>query len=140
MQPLTFSGNYQLIAGHGRKLTAILLGLKDVPVIRVGHLVEAELRAYRIADNKLTELGEWDGAMLRDEIAALLAEDFDLSLLEITDEDLDALLRGRGRGRHPRTAGHAGAGCGRPLATWFTPPDLWRQHILGRRRAVAGAM
>jgi DNA modification methylase len=62
-------------------------------VIRLGHLDEAERRAYRIADNKLTELGEWDEAMLRDEIAVLLAEDFDLSLLGIADEDLDALLR-----------------------------------------------
>jgi len=70
-----------------------ILGLKDVPVIRLSHLDEAERRAYRIADNKLTELGEWDEAILRDEIAGLLAEDFDLSLLGITDEDLDALLR-----------------------------------------------
>jgi hypothetical protein len=64
-----------------------------VHVIRLSHLDEAERRAYRIADNKLTELGEWDEAMLRDEITGLLAEDFDLSLLGITDEDLDALLR-----------------------------------------------
>jgi hypothetical protein len=53
-------------------------------------------RAYRIADKKLTELGEWDEAMLRDEIAGLLAEDFDLSLLGATDEDRDALLRDPG--------------------------------------------
>ena len=62
-------------------------------MIRLGHLDEAERRAYRIADNKLTELGEWDEALLRDEIAGLLAEDFDLSLLGITEDDLDALLR-----------------------------------------------
>ena len=62
-------------------------------MIRLSHLDEAERRTYRIADNKLTELGEWDEAMLRDEIAGLLAEDFDLSLLGIADEDLDALLR-----------------------------------------------
>ncbi|MFT7057682.1 MAG: hypothetical protein ACJASV_000181 [Pseudorhodobacter sp.] len=47
----------------------------------------------QFADNKLTELGEWDEAMLCDEIAGLLAEDFDLSLLGITDDDLDALQR-----------------------------------------------
>jgi ParB-like chromosome segregation protein Spo0J len=83
----------ELIAGHGRVLAAIMLGLTHVLVIRLGHLDEAERRAYRIADNKLTELGEWDEAMLRDEIAGLLTEDFDLSLLGIADEDLDALLR-----------------------------------------------
>ena len=50
----------ELIAGHGRVLAATMLGLKDVPVIRLGHLDETERRAYRIADNKLTELGDWD--------------------------------------------------------------------------------
>ena len=70
-----------------------MLGLTEVPVIRLGHLDETERRAYRIADNKLTELGEWDEATLRDEIAGLLAEDFDLTLLGITDDDLDALLQ-----------------------------------------------
>lgn len=91
--PCMVADDGELIAGHGRVLAATMLGLKDVPVIRLGHLDEAERRAYRIADNKLTELGEWDEAMLRDEIAGLLAEDFDLSLLGITDDDLDALLQ-----------------------------------------------
>ena len=91
--PCLVADDGELIAGHGRVLAAIMLGLKDVPVIRLGHLDEAERRAYRIADNRLTELGKWDEAMLRDEVAGLLTEDFDLSLLGITDEDLDALLR-----------------------------------------------
>ena len=91
--PCMFADVGELIAGHGRVLAAAMLGLKDVPVIRLSHLDEAECRAHRIADNKLTELGEWDEAMLRDEIAGLLTDDFDLSLLGITDEDLDALLR-----------------------------------------------
>lgn len=81
--PCMVADDGELIAGHGRVLAATMLGLTDVPVIRLGHLDEAERRAYRIADNKLTELGEWDEAVLRDEIAGLLAEDFDLSLLGI---------------------------------------------------------
>ena len=91
--PCMVADDGELIAGHGRVLAAAMLGLKDVPVIRLSHLDEAERRAYRIADNKLTELGEWNEAVLREEIAGLLAEDFDLSLLGIADEDLDALLR-----------------------------------------------
>jgi hypothetical protein len=51
------------------------------------------VRACRIADSKLTEIGDWDEAVLRDDIAGLVAEDFDLSWLGITDEDLNALLR-----------------------------------------------
>jgi len=91
--PCMVADDGELIAGHGRVLAATMLGLTEVPVIRLGHLGEAERRAYRIADNKLTEMGDWDDAVLRDEIAGLLAEDFDLSLLGITDEDLDALLQ-----------------------------------------------
>lgn len=48
----------ELIAGHGRVLAATKLGLTEAPVIVLGHLTEAQRRAYRIADNKLTELGE----------------------------------------------------------------------------------
>jgi hypothetical protein len=91
--PCMVAEDGELIAGHGRVLAATLLGLTGVPVIRLSHLDEAERRAYRIADNKLTELGDWDEAMLRDEIAGLLAEDFDLSLLGFDDADLDALLQ-----------------------------------------------
>jgi ParB-like chromosome segregation protein Spo0J len=72
--PCMVADDGELIAGHGRVLAAAMLGLTDVPVIRLGHLDEAERRAYRIADNKLTELGEWDEALLRDEIAGLLAD------------------------------------------------------------------
>ena len=91
--PCMVADDGELIAGHGRVLAATMLGLSEVPVIRLGHLDEAERRAYRIADNKLTEMGDWDEVVLRDEIAGLLAEDFDLTLLGITDEDLDALLQ-----------------------------------------------
>ena len=68
----------ELIAGHGRVLAATQLGLTEAPVIVLGHLTEAQRRAYRIADNRLTELGTWDEALLSAELNDLLAEDFDL--------------------------------------------------------------
>lgn len=45
-----------------------MLRLKDMPVIRLSHLDEAERRAYRFTDNKLTELGKWDESMLRAQV------------------------------------------------------------------------
>ena len=66
-----------MIAGHGRVLAAAQLGLDEAPVIVLGHLTEAQRRAYRIADNKLTELGSWDEALLLEELRGLMAEDFD---------------------------------------------------------------
>ena len=63
--PCLVAADGELIAGHGRVLAAARLGLAEAPVIVLGHLTEAQRRAYRIADNKLTELGEWDEALLR---------------------------------------------------------------------------
>ena len=51
--PCMVADDGELIAGHGRVLAAAMLGLKDVPVIRLSHLDEAERRACRIAANKL---------------------------------------------------------------------------------------
>ena len=83
----------EVIAGHGRILAATELGLTEAPVIVLGHLTEAQRRAYRIADNKLTELGGWDDALLAAELKELLADEFDLSLTGIEDGELDRLLR-----------------------------------------------
>ncbi|MEL0436700.1 site-specific DNA-methyltransferase [Phycobacter sp. K97] len=86
----------ELIAGHGRVLAATQIGLTDAPVIVLGHLTEAQRRAYRLADNKLTELGSWDEALLSAELQELLAEDYDVSLIGFDDSELDALLAGEG--------------------------------------------
>jgi len=90
--PVLVATDGELIAGHGRVLAAAQLGLTEAPVIILGHLTEAQRRAYRIADNKLTELGGWDEALLLQELQALLAEDFDLGLIGIPEDELDALL------------------------------------------------
>jgi len=133
--PCLVADDGELIAGHGRVLAAGALGLTEAPVIRLGHLDEAERRAYRIADNKLTELGEWDEAMLRDEIAGLLAEDFDLDLLGFSDEDLNALLQ------NPETVSDDGAVEGEddipepPVNPVSVAGDLWQ---LGSHRLICG--
>ena len=90
--PVLVAEDGELIAGHGRLLAAQRLGLDEVPVIQLGHLTEDERRAYRIADNKLTEMGEWDEAILADELASLAEESFDLEALGFTSTDLDRLL------------------------------------------------
>ena len=92
VNPVLIAEDGTLIAGHGRVLAATQLGLTEAPVIVLGHLTEAQRRAYRIADNKLTELGTWDEALLSAELNDLLAEDFDLSLVGFSDGELDKLL------------------------------------------------
>ena len=90
--PVLVSGDGEVIAGHGRIMAAAQLGLTEVPVIILDHMSEAQRRAYRIADNKLTELGAWDEALLSKELQDLLGEDYDLSLIGFDDGELDRLL------------------------------------------------
>jgi len=128
----------ELIAGHGRVLAATQLGLTEAPVIVLGHLTEAQRRAYRIADNKLTELGSWDDALLSAELNELLAEDFNLSLVGFSDGELDKLLA-----YVPEVDGEESGGAGAPPVTIPEPPrnpvsrtgDLW---ILGDHRLLCG--
>jgi ParB-like chromosome segregation protein Spo0J len=53
--PVLIDARDEVIAGHGRLAAAKLLGLKEVPTIRLEDLSEAEVRAYVIADNRLAE-------------------------------------------------------------------------------------
>jgi len=67
-----------IVAGHGRVMAARRLGLAHVPIVRLEHLTETQRRAYVIADNQLALNAGWDEDMLRVELRALQAEDFDL--------------------------------------------------------------
>ena len=81
-----------VIAGHGRLLAARELGITEVPVIRLGHLSDAEARALRIADNRLTDRSTWDDELLAAELARLEEDCFDLSLTGFDESEIDGLL------------------------------------------------
>jgi ParB/RepB/Spo0J family partition protein len=55
--PIIVDAKGIIVAGHGRLMAARRLGLKRVPVIRVEHLTPAQVKAFRIADNRVSELG-----------------------------------------------------------------------------------
>jgi DNA modification methylase len=90
--PILVDTNAGIIAGHGRLLAARKLGLKEVPVIVLDHLSDAQKRAYVIADNQLALNAGWNDELLGIELAALQAEDFDVSLIGFADEELARLL------------------------------------------------
>ena len=90
--PVMVSDEDEIVAGHGRLLAAQYLGLTEVPVIRLGHLTPEQVSAYRIADNRLSELSGWDDELLAAELHALNATGFDLDLTGFEGEDLDRLL------------------------------------------------
>lgn len=81
-----------IIAGHGRLLAAKKAGLCEVPVIVLGHLSDTQRRALVIADNKLALNAGWDDGLLAAELEALRADDFDMSLVGFSDDELSDLL------------------------------------------------
>jgi ParB family chromosome partitioning protein len=81
--PVLVDNDNGIIAGHGRVMAAQKLGLAEVPCIRLGHLTDAQRRAYILADNRLSETdgSAWDVDMLKLELADLGELDFDLELV-----------------------------------------------------------
>lgn len=75
--PIIVDKDLVIIAGHTRLKAAKLLGLKEVPVVVASDLSEAQTRAYRLADNKIGELAEWDDDLLQEELDAL-EDEFDM--------------------------------------------------------------
>ena len=92
--PLLVDGAGNVIAGHGRLEAAKLLGLSEVPSIRIDTMSEAEKRAYIIADNRLAEKAGWDDALLSLELQFLVDSDldFDLELTGFETGEIDVLL------------------------------------------------
>ena len=80
--------NNIVVEGHGRLLAAQKLGLKEVPIVRLDHLTEAQRKAYTIVHNQLTMNTGNDLDILNAELEALEAEDIDMSVfgLELPDD------------------------------------------------------
>lgn len=93
--PILIDGKGEIIAGHGRLMAALKLGLKEVPCIELGHLSEAQKRAYRIADNKVSRKSFFDMEAVAKEIQAIaeLDVDFDLALTGFDSGELEDLLK-----------------------------------------------
>ena len=89
LNPVLIDASYNVIAGHGRILAAKKLGLDEVPCLFVEGLTEAQRKAYILADNRLSELGEWDMELVMGELAELdeLGFDTELTGFEFPEDD-----------------------------------------------------
>lgn len=74
-QPIVIDSNQVIIAGHTRWKAAKKLGLKEVPCVLADDLTPEQVKAYRLADNKVAEASEWDYDLLDDELADIDALD-----------------------------------------------------------------
>ena len=132
--PVLIDGQDQIVAGHGRVAAAKLLGIDEVPTIRLEYMSEVEIRAYVIADNRLAELADWDDEILAIELQALVELDFDVEVTGFETAEIDLLIDGLDApgaddegDRIPEVD---------PSASRVTQAgDLWR---LGRHRLLCG--
>lgn len=90
-QPIVVDKDFVIIKGHGRRLAAMQMGLKTVPVIVRDDLTPTQVKAARIADNKLAET-DWDDELLRQELEALEQFNYDLADLGFDESELENLL------------------------------------------------
>ena len=92
-QPIVVDREGVIIVGHVRLRAAKKLGLTHVPVHVAANLTPAQVRAYRLMDNRSHEEVEWDMAMLGAELLELKDLDIDMFLTGFNGRELDSLLR-----------------------------------------------
>jgi DNA modification methylase len=82
-----------IIAGHARVEAAKLIGMSDVPTVRVDHLTPAQIRAFVVADNRLAEVAGWDRELLALELQELSIElNFDVTVTGFETAEVDLLI------------------------------------------------
>lgn len=132
--PVLIDRDRTILAGHGRVEAAKLLGLGQVPCLRIETMSVAEKRAYVIADNKLALNAGWDEALLASELQGLLADDidFDIGITGFSIAEVDTLIEGlvpveMGDPADDRLPDAVPPRC--------RPGDLW---LLGQHRLICG--
>lgn len=89
-QPIVVDNGGVIIAGHTRYKAAKKLGYKEVPIVVADKLTEEQVNAYRLADNKVGELAEWDDAELSEELNKIL--DINMADFGFKDEPISNVL------------------------------------------------
>ena len=128
-QPIVVDKENVIIAGHTRLLAAQKLGMDKVPV-HVADLSDAQAKAYRLADNRISEDADWDIDLLGLEIRELDDLGFDLDLTGFDNTELANLLIDLDLGEADEDAVPEP-----PEEPISKPGDLW---ILGEHRLLCG--
>jgi DNA modification methylase len=93
--PILITRKGEVIAGHGRLLACGELGWTEVPTLCLDHLTPAQIRAFRIADNKLVENAAWDDQLLAQQLKdlSLIGLDFSLELTGFEMGEIDLRIQ-----------------------------------------------
>jgi ParB-like chromosome segregation protein Spo0J len=128
--PVLVDESGSLIAGHGRILAARQLGITEIPTMMARGWTDAQVKAYRLADNQLALNAAYDPELLRLELGELNLGGFDLRLTGFGDLELKDILAKRTEGlTDPDDAPPV------PEHPVTRTGDLW---LLGRHRLLCG--
>lgn len=134
--PVLIDAQLRVIAGHGRLRACELLGITEVPTIQLEHLSEHQVRAFMIADNRLTENAQWDDQLLGEQLKILSEAEIDFTLEATGFEmgEIDVFIENL----TPAAAGKsdsADAVVEPSTVNVSQPGDLWE---LGKNRLLCG--
>lgn len=140
VSPIIVDEDNNILAGHARHEAARLASLSSLPVVRVDGLTDTQKRAYRIADNKIAELAEWDFSALADELKTLSdpALGIDITATGFETGAIDALIIGQAPSKDATTGmdeadQQPASDPDRPIVSRLG--DLWK---LGPHRLLCG--
>jgi ParB-like chromosome segregation protein Spo0J len=133
--PVLVNAENQIVCGHGRVEAAKLLGLGEVPVLRVSHLSVTDQRAYSIADNRLAELARWDHDALAIELQALIDLDFAVDVTGFDIGEIELMLHDQDEDEtgDDKTAAKTASSASGPIVS--RAGDVWR---LGAHQLTCG--
>ena len=135
--PILIDRDCNVVAGTGRLAACGELGMTQVPTLCLDHLTPAQLLAFRIADNRLTEIATWDDRLLAEQLKdlSLLGLDFSLEVTGFDMAEIDLRIQSfeePPEGDDPAD-GLPGVAAGPPVSKLG---DFWR---LGHHRLLCGS-
>lgn len=77
--PMVIDKNFVIVCGHTRYKAAVQLGIAEVPCIMADDLTEEQVSAFRLVDNKTSEIAGWDYNLLDKELKELMEQGIDMS-------------------------------------------------------------
>ncbi|TNE30970.1 MAG: DNA methylase N-4 [Alphaproteobacteria bacterium] len=135
VNPALIDQHRVIVAGHGRVEAARRLGMVQVPTLLIDGLSEDELKAYRLADNRIAELAGWDDEILAIEFQHLeeVMLDFELDVTGWKPVEIDAAIIDA---REDEEAEAAEVIPEVEQDALSKPGDLW---VMGKHRLLCGS-
>ena len=96
--PIVIDKNKIIVAGHTRYKASLKLGLEEVPCIVADDLSDQQIKAFRLADNKVSELAEWDFSKLEQELSEI---EMDMSLFSFEELEIEPIEEEKQESNNP---------------------------------------